>query len=49
MAQVPKRDGGYGRRWKKWFAIYLLAGLVIYGLVYLILQSEGSSGGGLYA
>ena len=38
---------GYGRSWKKWLLIYLGAGLVIYGVVYLLLQS-GSGSGGLY-
>jgi hypothetical protein len=28
--------------------IYLVAGALIYGLVYLILQSSGGSGGGPY-
>jgi hypothetical protein len=48
MAEPRRETGGYGRRWKKWLVIYLVAGAVIYGLVYLILQSGGSSGGGLY-
>jgi hypothetical protein len=48
MAQARKHDGGYGRRWKKWLAIYVIAGVLIYGLIYLILQSGGGSGGGLY-
>jgi hypothetical protein len=37
----------YGRNWKKWLAIYVVAGAVVYGIVYLILQS-GGGGGGLY-
>ena len=36
----------YGRNWKKWVAIYVVAGLVIYGLVYLILTAGGGGGGG---
>ena len=47
MAQSRRTDGGYGRRWKRWLVIYLA--VLIYGLVYLILQSGGSSGGGLYS
>ena len=39
---------GYGRSWKKWVAIYAVAGLLIYGVIYLILTSGGSAGGGLY-
>jgi hypothetical protein len=36
----------YARNWKKWVAIYVVAGLVIYGLIYLILTAGGSGGGG---
>jgi hypothetical protein len=36
----------YGRSWKKWVAIYVVAGLLIYGLIYLILTSGGGGGGG---
>ncbi|HEY7667316.1 MAG TPA: hypothetical protein VIE12_04240 [Actinomycetota bacterium] len=36
----------YGRNWKKWLLIYVAAGAVVYGVVYLILQS--GSGGGIY-
>lgn len=38
----------YGRNWKKWLVIYLAAAVVVYGLIYLILQSGGGPGGGLY-
>jgi hypothetical protein len=48
MAEPRRETGGYGRRWKKWLVIYLVAGALIYGLVYLILQAGGGSGGGLY-
>jgi hypothetical protein len=48
MAEHRRDTGGYGRRWKKWLVIYVVAGAVIYGIVYLILQSGGGSGGGLY-
>jgi hypothetical protein len=48
MAEPRRETGGYGRRWKKWLVIYVVAGVLIYGLVYLILQSGGGSGGGLY-
>jgi hypothetical protein len=40
---------GYGRSWKKWLVIYLVAGAILYGIVYLALQSGGGSGGGLYS
>jgi hypothetical protein len=48
MSASRQTDRGYGRRWKKWLLIYLVAAALIYGLIYLILQSGGSSGGGLY-
>jgi hypothetical protein len=48
MAERRRDGGGYGRRWKKWLVIYLVAGVVIYGLVLLFLQSGSGSGGGLY-
>lgn len=48
MAEHRGGTGGYGRRWKKWLVIYAMAGALIYGIVYLILQSGGGSGGGLY-
>jgi hypothetical protein len=46
MAEGQKRHG-YGRSWKKWLLIYVGAGLVIYGVVYLLLRS-GNGSGGLY-
>lgn len=46
MAVEPGKRG-YGRSWKTWLLIYLGAGLVIYGVVYLLLQS-GNGSGGLY-
>ena len=48
MAEHRRDTGGYGRRWKKWLVIYLVAGALIYVLIYLILQSGGGSGGGVY-
>lgn len=48
MSEQRRDTKGYGRSWKKWLVIYLVAGALIYGLVYLILQSSGGSGGGLY-
>lgn len=42
----PRR--GYGRNWRRWVLIYLAVGAVVYGVVYLALQSGSGSGGGLY-
>lgn len=39
----------YGRSWKKWLAIYVVAGAIVYLIVYLLLSSGGGGGsGGLY-
>jgi hypothetical protein len=38
----------YGRNWKKWLVIYVAAAAVLYGIVYLVLQSGGTGGNGLY-
>ena len=46
MAQSANTKRGYGRSWKRWLWVYLVAAVVIYGLIYLILQSGGGSGGG---
>jgi hypothetical protein len=49
---MANKDTGYGRRWKKWLAIYAVAGVVIYLIVYLVFFSGGgggaAGGGGLY-
>jgi hypothetical protein len=28
---MADKDTGYGRNWKKWLAIYAVAGVVVYG------------------
>jgi hypothetical protein len=48
MGQQRPSGRGYGRSWKKWLVIYVVAGVIVYGIVYLLLQSGGGSGGGLY-
>jgi hypothetical protein len=38
---------GYGRKsWKKWLAIYLVAGAIVYGVIYLLFFANGGGGGG---
>jgi hypothetical protein len=38
---------GYGRKsWKKWLAIYLVAGAIAYGIVYLLFFAHSGGGGG---
>ena len=43
---------GYGRKWKKWLAIYAVVGVVVYLAVYLLFFDGGGGGagggGGLY-
>jgi hypothetical protein len=43
---MANKDTGYGRNWKKWLAIYAVAGVVIYLIVYLVFFSGGGGGGG---
>ena len=49
---MADKDSGYGRRWNKWLAIYAVAGVVVYLIVYLAFfyHSGGgaAAGGGLY-
>ena len=49
---MTNKDTGYGRNWKKWLAIYAVAGVVVYLIVYLVFFSGGGGaaggGGGLY-
>jgi hypothetical protein len=49
---MANKGTGYGRNWKKWLAVYAVAGVVIYLIVYLAFFSNGgggaAGGGGLY-
>jgi hypothetical protein len=48
---MANKSVGYGRKWKKWLAIYAVAGVVVYLIVYVAFFSSGSGaggGGGLY-
>ena len=49
---MANKGAGYGRNWKKWLAIYAVAGVVVYLIVYLVFFSGGgggaAGGGGLY-
>ena len=47
---MTDKNIGYGRRWKKWLAIYVVAGVIIYLIVYLAFFSGNGGGGsgGLY-
>jgi hypothetical protein len=37
---------GYGRRWKKWLAIYLAVAAILYLIVYAVFFTHGGGGGG---
>ena len=39
---------GYGRKWKKWLAIYVAIGAVVYLVVSLVFFAHGGGGGGGY-
>jgi len=40
---------GYGGKWKRWLAIYLAIGVVVYLAVYLLFFANGGGGGrGIY-
>jgi hypothetical protein len=45
---MAERTTGYGRRWKKWLAIYPAVGAVAYLIVYLVFFTHGGGGGGIY-
>jgi hypothetical protein len=49
---MANRGTGYGRNWKKWLAIYVVAGVVVYLIVYLVFFYDAgggtTGGGGLY-
>jgi hypothetical protein len=43
---MADRQTGYGRRWKKWLAIYVVAGVVVYLIVYLAFFYHAGGGAG---
>ena len=43
---MAQNTPGYGRRWKKWLAVYLAVGAVAYLAVYLLFLHHGGGGGG---
>ena len=46
MQNVEKQQKrGYGGKWKKWLAIYLGVGAVVYLVVYLVFFTHGGGGG----
>ena len=45
---MAEQKSGYGRNWKKRLAIYLVAGAIVYGVIYLLFVAGNGGGGGLY-
>ncbi len=43
---MAQKVAGYGRKWKKWLAIYAAVALVAYVILYLLLFHGGASAGG---
>lgn len=48
MESTPDRGHGYGKKWKKWLALYVAIGAVAYLVIYLVLSAGNGSGNGLY-
>jgi len=46
VATMQKSTGYSRRSWKKWLAIYLIAGAIAYLVIYLLFFTGGGSGGG---
>jgi hypothetical protein len=42
---MANQNTGYGRKWKKWLAIYVGVGVVVYLIVYLVFFAGGGDGG----
>ena len=45
---VQKSTSYGGKSWKKWVAIYVVAGAIAYLIVYLLFFTGSGSGGGRY-
>jgi hypothetical protein len=43
---VDNERSRYGRNWKKWVAIYVVIGVVVYLAIYFIFLHHGGGGGG---
>ena len=46
VATMQKSTGYSRRTWKKWLAIYAIAGAIVYLIVYLLLFAHGGGAGG---
>jgi hypothetical protein len=45
---MSSEQSGYGRKWKRWLAIYLAVGAVAYAVLYLAFFHHGGGGGGFH-
>jgi hypothetical protein len=45
---MASERSGYGRKWKKWLAIYLAVGALAYVVLYVALFHHGGGGGGFH-
>jgi hypothetical protein len=45
---MAQKGTGYGSKWKRWLAIYLIAGAIAYAVIYLLFFTGGSGGGRPY-
>jgi hypothetical protein len=43
---MAQSSSGYGRKWKKWLGIYLVAGVILYFIVFLVFFAHGGGAGG---
>jgi hypothetical protein len=41
---MAQKESGYGGKWKKWLAIYIAVGAVVYMIVYLLFFRGGGGG-----
>src|SRR5437016_3371781 len=47
-AAMAQKASGYGRKWKKWLAIYVAVGAVAYLIVFLVFFHHGGGGGAFH-
>ena len=45
---MASERSGYGRKWKRWLAIYLAVGAVAYVILYVAFFHHGGGGGGFH-
>jgi hypothetical protein len=45
---MASERSGYGRKWKRWLAIYVAVGAVAYVVLYVAFFHHGGGGGGFH-